>query len=277
MKISLITVCYNSASTIRDTIESVLNQTHLDIEYILVDGNSKDETVSIITEYEPLFKGRMRWISELDKGLYDAMNKGINMATGDIIGILNSDDVYASNDVLDVVNKAMMKHGLDSCYGDLLYIKNSRPYRYWRAGVRGSFKLGWMPPHPAFFVKREIYKKYGCYRLDCGVNADYELMLRLLEINTISTIWVNKIFVYMNTGGVSNRGLRSRFDAFVNDSLAWKVNNLSLSFFALILKRIRKLIQFFTAIVFHTEKLYMNIILIGGSVFVGTSLRTLGL
>jgi glycosyltransferase involved in cell wall biosynthesis len=247
LKISIITVCYNSASTIHHTIESVFKQTHDDTEYIVIDGDSTDETVSIIKEYEPRFDGRMRWMSEPDTGLYDAMNKGIKMAAGEIIGILNSDDVYTSNDILSIVNKTMTENNVDSCYGDILYIKNGRPFRYWKSGNHSSFKYGWMPPHPSFFVRKKIYEKYGVFRLDCGVNADYELMLRFLDICKISTVWINKTFVYMNVGGKSNGSLRARFDAISDNNIAWKVNNITPCFFTLFLKRIRKIPQFFKA------------------------------
>ena len=252
MKISIITVCYNSASTIHDTFESVLNQTYSDIDYIIVDGNSNDGTISIIKEYEPKFNGKMRWISEPDNGLYDAMNKGIKIANGDIIGILNSDDYYASNNVLALVINTISKRNIDSCYGNLLYIKKNRPYRFWKAGEKKSFKLGWMPPHPSFFVRRNIYEKYGLFRLDCGVNADYELMLRFLEVYNISTIWLNHTIVCMNVGGKSNKNFQSRIDAIVNDKIAWTVNNVRPNIYTLLVKRFRKTPQYFRAIFYKT-------------------------
>jgi len=247
MKISIITVCYNSALTIRDTFESVLNQTYSDIDYVVVDGNSSDETVSIIKKYKKKFSGRMRWISEIDNGLYDAMNKGIKMSTGEIIGILNSDDCYASNNVLKQVVDKILNNNIDSCYGNLLYVKKNKPYRYWRSGPYESFISGWMPPHPAFFVKKEIYNKYGLFRLDCGVNADYELMLRFLEIKNISTEWIDKIIVYMNVGGKSNRNLNSRINAIVDNKIAWNVNNIKPHFYTIVLKRLRKIPQYIKA------------------------------
>jgi len=251
MIISIITVCYNSASTIRDTFESIINQNYSDIEYIVIDGNSNDGTVSIIKEYEPRFNSKMRWISEPDNGLYDAMNKGIKMAKGDIIGILNSDDYYASNNVLTLVNNAISENNIDSCYGNLLYIKKRKPYRYWRSGVQKSFKSGWMPPHPSFFVRKEIYDKYGLFRLDCGINADYELMLRFLEVYKISTKWLDHTFVCMNIGGKSNKGLQSRINAVKNDRIAWSVNNIKPNMFTLFNKKFRKLPQYLTAIFYH--------------------------
>jgi len=247
MKLSIITVCYNSAATICDTFESVLSQTFSDIDYIVIDGKSKDETVSIIKEYEPRFNGKMRWISEPDNGLYDAMNKGIKMAIGDIIGIINSDDYYATNNVLEYVNNIMIEKKIDSCYGNLLYIKKNKPYRYWRSGQRKSFKLGWMPPHPSLFVKKSIYEKYGYFRLDCGVNADYELMLRFLEVNNITTKWIDQIFIYMNIGGRSNKNIKSRINAIVNDRIAWTVNKIKPYMFTLIIKRFRKIPQYLSA------------------------------
>jgi glycosyltransferase involved in cell wall biosynthesis len=247
MKISIITVCYNSASTIRDTFEAVLNQTYSDIDYVVIDGNSNDETVSVIKEYEKKFNDKMRWISELDTGLYDAMNKGIQMANGDVIGILNSDDYYASNNVLTMVIEAMSKKNIDSCYGNLLYIRKNKPYRYWRSGTQKSFKFGWMPPHPSFFVKKNIYEKHGCFRLDCGSAADYELMLRFLERVKITTFWIDELFTIMGVGGVSNNSFFSRINAHNNDKKGWAVNNLTPYFFTFILKKILKIPQYFQA------------------------------
>jgi len=250
MKISIITICYNSALTISDTFKSILSQTYYDIDYIVVDGNSNDKTVSIIKEYEPKFNGKMRWISESDNGLYDAMNKGIKMATGDIIGILNSDDYYASNDVLTLVIEAMSGNNMDSCYGNLLYIKNKKPYRFWNAGEKKSFRSGWMPPHPSFFVRRNVYERYGLFRLDCGVNADYELMFRFLEIYNISTKWIDHIFVCMNVGGKSNKNLKSRINAIIDNKTAWAVNNKKTNIFTFLKKRLRKIPQYFRAIMY---------------------------
>jgi glycosyltransferase involved in cell wall biosynthesis len=245
VKISIITVCFNSASTIRDTFESILKQTYSDIDYIVVDGNSRDETVSVIKEYEQKFNGRMRWISEPDNGLYDAMNKGIKMATGEIIGVINSDDCYASDNVLMQVVDTIICKNTDSCYGNLLYKRKNKPYRYWRSGSQEPFKLGWMPPHPTFFVRKKIYEKYGLFRLDCGINADYELMLRFLEKEKITTFWINELLVIMKVGGISNRSVFSRIESFKNERKGWKVNNLRPYFFTLFLKKIRKISQYF--------------------------------
>jgi len=245
MKISIITVCYNSASTIRDTFDSVLNQTYFDIDYVVVDGNSSDETVSIIKEYEHKFNGRMCWISEPDNGLYDAMNKGIRMSNGEIIGILNSDDYYVADDVLELITKSMSGENIDSCYGNILYKKNGKQYRYWKSGEKKSFRLGWMPPHPCFFVKKSIYEKFGYFRLDCGSAADYELMLRFLEKEKVTTFWINEILVIMRVGGISNRSIFSRIGSLNNDKKGWIVNNLKPFFFTFFLKKVRKIPQYF--------------------------------
>jgi len=260
MKISIITVCYNSDATIRNTLESVLSQTYSDIDYIVVDGKSTDDTVSIIKEYEPKFNGKIRWISEPDNGIYDAMNKGIEMANGDIVGLLNSDDYYNSNNVLTLVVEEMSKNNIDSCYGNLLYLKNKKPYRFWKAGKKKSFKWGWMPPHPSFFVKKIIYEKYGLFRLDCGVNADYELMLRLLELKNISTKWLDYTIVCMNVGGISNKNIHSRIDAIKDNKIAWTINKVKPSIVTLFIKRLRKIPQYFMA-KFYKNKIIRSYLL----------------
>lgn len=250
MTISIITVCYNSERTIARTIESVLAQEKVRLEYLIIDGASKDKTVEIAESYKDRFvqKGISYVVkSEPDKGIYDAMNKGVLAATGDIIGILNSDDYYADSDVLSSVESAFLANRCESVYGNLLYIKNGKPYRYWKSGKPRSFRFGWMPPHPAFFVKKEMYKKYGIFRLDCGTAADYELMLRFLERNHVSTIWINKIFTYMEAGGASNHGLQSRIIGINNDRIAWEKNNIKPERFTILFKKLRKIPQFLGA------------------------------
>lgn len=250
MKISIITVCFNSSKTISRTIESVLNQKGIHLEYLIIDGASKDNTVQIAESYRKKFEEKnvdYIIVSEKDKGIYDAMNKGVHLATGDIIGILNSDDCYASDDVLSTVVDTFWITQAQTLYGNLLYVKNGKPYRYWKSRIFHSFKHGWMPPHPAFFVTKETYEKYGAYRLDCGINADYEFMLRLLEKEKVTTVWLDKIFVYMAAGGTSGNGLSSRIQAFRNDTIAWKVNGLKVPFYTIYLKKLRKISQFIKA------------------------------
>ena len=247
MKISIVTVSYNSSLTITRTIESVLSQKNIDLEYIIVDGASKDGTVDIIRQYAEK-KSCIKWISEKDNGIYDAMNKGIGLATGEVIGILNSDDYYAGDTVLEeIVKKFCDDNTLESCYGNLLYVKNKKPYRYWKSGEPRSFINGWMPPHPAFFVRKKVYEKYGVFRLDCGTAADYELMLRFLEKYKITTAWLDNIITFMTAGGASNSGFTSRINAHKNDEMAWDINKLERNMFTLYLKKIRKIPQFVKA------------------------------
>lgn len=248
MKISIITVCYNSCNTIARTIESVLKQTDVTLEYIIIDGASKDNTVSISQSYITEFqKKNISYIiqSEPDQGFYDAMNKGIKLASGDIVGILNSDDYYASPDVLSSVIKGFEDYQTDTLYGNLLYVKGQKPYRYWKSGKFSTFKYGWMPPHPSFFVKKTVYEKFGLFRLDCGTAADYELMLRMLEKNKVSTVWINKLYVYMEAGGASGANIDAYKKAHYKDVYAWQVNGIKPKKLTVWLKKIRKLKQFY--------------------------------
>src|SRR5574343_654094 len=181
MKISIVTATYNSAATVNDTLKSIAAQTYPDIEHIIVDGLSKDDTLESVRQYPHVAK----MITEKDKGIYDAMNKGVRMASGDIVGILNSDDLYASNEVLEKVMKAFEDPTVDAVYGDLQYVAAdniNKVVRTWIAGNYSSrsFYFGWMPPHPAFFVRREVYEKYGHFQLELRTAADYEIMLRFL-------------------------------------------------------------------------------------------------
>lgn len=212
MKISIITTTYNSESTIRDTIESVLSQTYKNIEYIIIDGKSADGTIDIIKEYESKFNGRMRWISESDRGIYDAMNKGIALAEGDVIGLLNSDDFYTSNDVLSIIAKEI--EGVDAIYGDIHYVSpnnlkkciryySSKNFRIWK------MRFGFMPGHPSFYCRPKIYKKYGNFDLNFRTAGDFDILLRFLYLKKIKTKYVNKDFVTMRTGGETSSGFQS--------------------------------------------------------------------
>ena len=213
MKISIITVSFNSASTIRDTFESILQQDYTDYEYIVVDGKSKDETVDIIKEYEPRFQGKMRWISEKDSGLYDAMNKGIKMAAGDVVGILNSDDFFSAPDILSTVAAGFEDPSTDAIYGDVIYVRPDNLNHVIRHYSSGSFKrwkmrIGLMPAHPTFYAKKSLFDQLGLYRTDYKIAADFDLLLRFIFINRIKTAYIPKTFVTMRTGGVSTNSLK---------------------------------------------------------------------
>lgn len=246
MKISIITVCYNSSLTILDTINSVNIQTYPYIEHVFIDGNSNDGSVEIIKNNCIREK---KIISEKDKGLYYAMNKGVKMATGDIIGILNSDDIYANNNVISSVINNIKKFKVDSLYGNLVYTKSdnlNKIVRYWKSGPykRKNFLLGWMPPHPTFFIKKKIYTKYGKFNTELKSSADYEIMLRFLYKHKISTIYLNQILVKMRSGGHSNKNIFSRLKGNKEDRLAWKLNEIEPLPFTFLLKPSLKIFQF---------------------------------
>lgn len=230
-KISLITVTLNSGKTLRDTIESVFLQSYPNIEYILVDGLSMDNTVDIIRKYESQFNGHMHWISEKDKGLYDAMNKGISIATGDIIGILNSDDLFMDSDVLqDVANS--FDEDTDAILGNLYFVKPNDVnsiVRTWRGSPYKSCRTGWHPAHPTFYVRREIYERYGLFDTSFDVSADFELMLRFIEKFHIRTKYMDRYMVKMRVGGESTGSLKNIIRGNRNIMRAFKKNKISVS------------------------------------------------
>ena len=241
MKISIITATYNSAATVKDTFNSVLAQTYNDIEYIVVDGLSKDNTVEIIKEYEPLFGGKMRWISEKDKGLYDAMNKGIAMATGDVVGILNSDDFYTSNDALAVIAGTMKDNSIDAVYGDIHFVNDddlNKCVRYYSSAIfkRSLMRIGLMPAHPSFYCKREVYTKYGAFDTGYKIGADFESLLRYIFVNRIKTQYIKKDFVTMRTGGASTEGFSSRWQIMKDHLKAMKANGVYSNFLLLCMR-----------------------------------------
>ncbi len=210
MKVSIITVCYNSEATIREAIESVLSQTYTDIEYIIVDGASSDSTLSIVDEYQ---RKIAKVISEEDSGLYDAMNKGVLAATGEVLGILNSDDVYSGNAVIsDIVQSFIENQYSDLVFGDVVFVKPNNldtVVRYYRSRYFKSWKLrfGWMPPHPATFIRKSVYSSVGLYALDYEISADFELFVRMLLLRRLKYYRLDKTLVKMRFGGVSSSGL----------------------------------------------------------------------
>jgi glycosyltransferase involved in cell wall biosynthesis len=209
MKISVITVCFNSAKTIGHTLRSVREQTYKDIEHIIVDGGSSDLTMDVISSDGAHVS---ILVSERDKGIYDAMNKGIALASGDVIGFINADDFYAAPTVLENVVAAFDKSGADSSYGDLCYVNQTDPtriVRYWRSKdfVPGSFEAGWCPPHPTFFVRRSVYQRLGGFDLSFKIAADFELMARYLEAARITSCYIPEVLVKMRLGGTTNKSL----------------------------------------------------------------------
>lgn len=231
MKVSIITVTYNSAKTLTDTIQSVLGQTYTDIEYIIVDGASSDGTIDIIKQFEPLFNGRMRWVSEKDHGMYDAMNKGIKMATGDVIGILNSDDYYTSNNVIERMISAFSNPETDAVYGDIHFIRDGYPNKCVRYYSSKHFspkllRFGFMPAHPSFYCRSSVYKKVGSYKTDYKIGSDYDMMVRMFWVHHINARYLPMDFVTMRTGGASTRDIHSRLALIKEDVRACRENGL---------------------------------------------------
>lgn len=214
MKISLITVTFNSDRTLCDTIQSVISQHFTNIEYIIVDGSSQDNTIEIIKKYEPLFQGRLKWISEKDNGLYDAMNKGIHMATGDIVGIINSDDFYHRNDVITKVAEAFNNTDTQAVYGDVRFVnpkKLDKTVRYYSSKnfTPHLFRYGFMPAHPTFFTYRKYFEEFGYYKTDYKIAADYELLIRFLYVHQLKSKYLPFDFMKMRTGGASTASVKS--------------------------------------------------------------------
>jgi glycosyltransferase len=245
MTVTIITATYNSASTVKDTLASIDAQVYSSIEHLVIDGCSKDDTLNIVQAFGHV----AHMISEPDNGIYDAMNKGIKMATGDIIGILNSDDFYADKDVIADVVRHFEQSGCDALYGDLVYVDSDKTHkiiRKWKSGEfkRENFLIGWMPPHPTFFVKKEVYEKFGGFDTRLKSAADYELLLRLMYINKITISYLPRVLVHMRSGGMSNRSFKNRLHAHLEDYRAWSFNGIRPKWYTVVLKPIRKVFQY---------------------------------
>jgi len=243
--VSILTTSFNSERTIKNTLLSVALQDYPNIEHIIIDGLSTDNTIPIVKSFNHVKKV----ISEKDSGIYDAMNKGIRLATGSIIGILNSDDFYPHNAIISHVVQKLQLEKTDSLYGDLVYVSQKDVTKRLRTWIAGEFKaikflFGWMPPHPTFFVKSEMYEQWGNFNTSFRTAADYELMLRFLYKHRISVCYLPEIIVMMRAGGVSNSSIGNRIRANKEDLEAWRVNELKPRFYTLWLKPLRKLSQF---------------------------------
>ena len=246
MKVSIITSVYNNKKTIEDAIKSLLSQDYKDIEYIIVDGASNDGTLNIINRYENRVS---KIVSQKDSGIYDGLNRGIELATGDIIGFLHSDDIYANKHIISKVVNTFEKNNTSSIYADLVYVEKNNIHkivRYWKSGEYSLNKLsaGWMPPHPTFFVKRECYEKYGKFDLSFKISADYDFMLRVLGKYKISTAYLPEVVYKMRVGGESNRSLKNILKKSKEDKKALKNNSIG-GVHTLIRKNISKIPQFF--------------------------------
>jgi glycosyltransferase involved in cell wall biosynthesis len=244
IKISLITATYNAGAHIGRCIESVIAQNYPHLEYIIIDGGSTDNTLQIVDQYKDHIT---TIISEPDKGIYDALNKGIAIATGNIIGILNADDLFADDDILTTIGNAFEANDPDILYGDLDYVKsNATIIRKWRtkAYTKGIYNWGWMPPHPTFYCKKELFESLGNYSLEYGTAADYELMLRFMHPDKLKVVYLDKVMVKMQQGGMSNSSLKNRLRAWKNDLKAMRKNGIRFPLLTLFIKPARKISQF---------------------------------
>lgn len=229
-------------------MDSVLHQKYTDIEYIVVDGASTDDTLSIVKKYESVFQGRLRFLSEADNGIYDAMNKGIRMATGDVIGFLNSDDFYSSDDVLQVVADSFDNNDIDAVYGDIHYVNSDdlkKCVRYYSSAPfhRSFMRFGYMPAHPSFYCKKACYEKFGGFDTSFKIAADFENLLRFIFLRKIKTHYVKKDFVTMRVGGVSNASFASRKMIMKEHLRAMKKNGIYSNFFLLTLRYFYKIYE----------------------------------
>jgi len=248
MKVSIITVVFNNKATIADAVESVLGQTYHDIEYIVVDGGSTDGTVEVLKSYGSRIS---KFVSERDKGLYDAMNKGILMATGDIVGILNSDDLYRHAEVIKTVVDTFNKSNVDSVFGDMIYVQRDNPEKIVRYYRSNNFKLedfrkGMMPGHASFFVKKAFFEKFGIYNTNYKISADFDLLLRFLYVNRISYEYIPQVLIVMRMGGVSTRGLSSMLLMNKENLQICKLNNVKTNLLKIYSKYLYKIFQFVT-------------------------------
>ena len=244
MKVSIITASYNNIDTISATIDSVLSQTYPDIEYIIVDGGSTDGTIELIRNYEA---GVTKWVSEPDGGIYFALNKGIKMASGDIIGFLHADDVLHDYFIIAKIVDIFLKSSCHAVYGDLVYVARNdikNIVRFWKSCTFQPklLKQGWMPPHPTLFLHREVYDKYGHFNTGLRIAADYEIILRIFNQSDFRSEYLPHVFVRMRMGGISNKSISNILRKSQEDYKAMKINGTG-GFTSLILKNISKLSQ----------------------------------
>lgn len=246
MKISIVTCALNSTSTIKKSIKSVQKQTYKNIEHLIIDGGSTDGTLEVVKKIKDK---KINLFSSLDNGFYDALNKGIKFTTGNIVGVLHSDDFYRSNNVIEIVVDIFKKTKADIVYGDLIYVKKEHPFkpiRYWKAGQYSKEKLlkGWMPPHPAVFVKKNLFNKIGFYKTNYKISADYDFLVRIFNCKNVNQVYVPKVLINMRIGGMSNKSFKNLIVKSFEDYQIIKKNKIG-GLFTLINKNFSKLGQFF--------------------------------
>ncbi|NLL79459.1 MAG: glycosyltransferase [Clostridiales bacterium] len=241
MKVSIITTTYNDAANLRRTMQQVAGQDYPDIEYIIVDGGSSDETPEVLKEAEELFRGRVCILSEPDHGIYNAINKGIRLATGELVGCCF--DQYADKHVISRMVEIIEREGTDGVHGDLLYMDGERIIRKWHQG-QGNLRFGWLPGHPTFYIKRSIYEKYGLYKEDYKVSADYEFMIRSLKDGSVKLSYLPEVLIHMAYGGTSSSGLSAYLTSLKEGHRALKENGIRFAWFTDMCRTLRVLRQF---------------------------------
>ena len=242
-KVTIITITYNAQSTIEKALNSVVNQSYKNIEHIIIDGDSKDNTLKICEKFSHIAK----IISKPDKGIYDAFNKGLKLASGDIIGFLNADDVFFSEDSVKEITSAFIKNNTEIVYGNLDYVnENGKVIRNWisKPYKKGLEKKAWMPAHPTFYCKKEIYDRIGGYNDSFKIAGDFELCMRFLNVNNIPSYYLNKKLVKMLAGGVSNNGLKSKWIIYKEELRAFKLNGININLVLFLLYKLKKITQF---------------------------------
>ena len=241
LKVSIITTTYNDGENLKRIMQDILKQDYQNIEYIVVDGKSTDNTIEILEEYKPLFQGRMRYISEKDKGIYDALNKGIAMATGDLVGCCF--DRFADKHVISDMVNIIEKEGTDGVHGDLYYMNGEKVVRYWKQG-QGKIRKGWMPGHPTLYLKKSVYDTYGLYKTDYKISADYEYMIRILKDEKVKLSYIPRVLIMMSHGGTSTNSLGSYLEGLKEGHRASKENQIKFAWCIDIIRTLRVLLQF---------------------------------
>ena len=240
-KVSIITTTYNDSAALRKTIQQVKAQDYPNIEYIIVDGGSTDDTLEVINEAKEIFGEKLVWISEKDKGIYDAINKGLKLCTGDYIGTCF--DQFAGNDVISKMVAVMEKEGTDGVHGDLNYMDGEKVVRKWRQG-QGNIRSGWMPGHPTLYLKKEVYEKYGVYKTDYRISADYEYMIRILKDGEVKLSYIPEVLIKMAHGGTSTNSLGAYLEGMKEGHRALRENGVKFAFVTDLLRTLRVLRQF---------------------------------
>lgn len=240
-KVSIITTTYNDKENLKKIIAQVKNQDYANIEYVIVDGGSTDGTLEVIAEAAEYFGDRLKWISEKDKGIYDAINKGIRLSTGDILGCCF--DQYAGPDVISKMVTIMEKEGTDGVHGDLYYMEGDKVVRYWHQG-QGNIRFGWMPGHPTLYLRKSVYDKYGLYKTDYRISADYEFMIRILKDDKVKLSYLPEVLIYMSHGGTSTNSLGAYLAGMKEGHRALRENGVRFAWFTDLCRTLRVLAQF---------------------------------